>query len=149
VLGERLQLGDHDGSGRQYRDPDTQDLMFMCGIKQRVRHWNAPEPMQHIDQRRLLTGPRGLVLVAICLEEPVLWRALDPQAGGCQAVGSRLDVRFSYDQIDIVSRLRASGHPEGIAAAQCEWDTVGLQSRRRTLEGGTQQRLIGCGRWGR
>jgi hypothetical protein len=141
-----LQLGDHDRSGRQHRDPDTQDLVLTCGIKQRVRDWNTSEPMQHIDQRRLLSGLRGLVLIAICLEEPVFRRALDPQAGGCQAVGGRLDIRFSHDKIDIVAWLRTSGHPEGIATAQRERDAVGLQGRRRTLEGGAKQRLIGCGR---
>ncbi len=127
VLGERLQLGDHDGSWRQYRNPDAQDLMLMCGIKQRVRDWNASEPMQHIDQRRLLSRLHKLVLVAICLEEPVFGRALDPQAGGCQAVGSRLDISFSHDKIDIVARLGSAGHPEAIAAAQREGDAVGLQ----------------------
>jgi hypothetical protein len=120
--------------------------MFTCGIKQRMRDWNTSEPMQHIDQRRLLTGLRGLVLVAICLEEPVLRRALDPQTSGYQAVGSRLDIRFSHDKIDIVARLRTSGHPEGIATAERERDAVGLQGRRRTLEGGAKQRFIGCGR---
>ena len=83
--------------------------------------------MQHINQRRLLTRPYGLALVPKCLEQPVLRRALDPEARGCQALGSRLDIRFSDDKIDIVAWLGTSSHPEGIAAAQREGDAVGLQ----------------------
>ena len=128
VLGQRLQLGDHDGSWRQHRNPDAQDFMFLGSVKQRVRDWNTSEPMQHIDQRRLLSGLHKFVLVAICLEQPIFRRTLDPQAGGRQAVGCRFDIRFSHDKIDIVAWLRSSGHPEGIATAQREGDAVGLES---------------------
>jgi hypothetical protein len=84
--------------------------------------------MQHIDQRGFLGRFRGLLGVAVGLEEPILGRALDPQPGSLQAVDGRLNISFSHDKIDIVARFGPPGYPEGIATAQREGDTVGLQS---------------------
>jgi len=102
--------------------------MFTCGIKQRVRDWNASEAVQHIDQGRFLGGLRRAVLVAVGLEDPIFRWPLDPQPGGRQAVRGHLDIGFSHDKIDIVAGLRAAGYPEGIATAQREGDAVGFQS---------------------
>ena len=102
--------------------------MFTCGIKQRVRDWNASEPMQNIDQRGFLGGLRRAVLVAVGLEDPIFRWPLDPQPGGRQAVRGHLDISLSHNKIDIMAGLRAAGHPEGIATAQREGNAVGFQS---------------------
>jgi hypothetical protein len=102
--------------------------------------------MEHIDKRGLLSRLCGVLFVVIGLEEPVFWRPLDLEPGRRQAVGGHLDIGFSHDKIDIVAWLRPSGYPKGIPTAQREGNAVGLQRRRRTFEGGTKKRLIGCGR---
>src|SRR5215217_1314053 len=77
VLTERQQLGDHDRRRRQHWNPDAQNLVLLRRLQQRVRDWNAREPMQHIDQSRLLHGIDGVV-VKVGLEEPVFRRPLNP-----------------------------------------------------------------------
>ena len=145
VLAERLQLGDHDRSWRQHRDPDTQDLVFLRRVQQGLRDRDAREPMQHIDQRWLLPGFCKVVL-EIGLEEPVFGRTLNPKSGSRHAVRGHLDIGFSDHKIDIVTWLGAAMDPEGITSSERKRDAIGLQGRCRTLKSGTQRRLIGCDR---
>jgi hypothetical protein len=83
--------------------------------------------MQHVDQRRLLGRLRRVVCVAVCLEEPVFGRSLDPQPSGCQAGGRQFYIGFSHHKIDIVAWLGPAGYPEGIATAQRKGDAIGFQ----------------------
>jgi hypothetical protein len=127
MLVQRLQLGDHDRSWWQHRNPDTQDLMFARGVQQRLGDGNASEPVQHIDQGRFLGSLRRAIFVAIGLEEPIFGRSVDPQPGARQAVRGHLDISLRHNKIDIVAGLRPAGYPEGIATAQREGDAVGFQ----------------------
>ncbi len=83
--------------------------------------------MQHVDLRRLLGRLGRAAWVAVCLEEPVFGRSLDPQPGGRKAVGGQLYIGFSHHKIDIVAWLGPAGYPEGIATAQREGNAVGFQ----------------------
>ena len=91
--------------------------MLIRSVKQRVHDGNAAEPMQHIDQRRLLGRLRRELRVAVGLEEPVFGRSLDPQPRGRQAVGGHLHIGLSHHKIDIMARLGPASNPEGIATA--------------------------------
>ena len=125
VLGKRQQLGDHDGSSWQHRNPHAENLVFTCRAKQRLFDWNACQAMQHVDQRGL--GRRLGAVLAVGLEQPILRRSLDPQPGGRQTVSGLLDIGLSHHKIDIVTGLRPAVYPEGIATPQCEENAVGLQ----------------------
>jgi hypothetical protein len=146
MLGQRLQLGDHDRSRWQHWHAYTEHLVITRGVKQGGGDRDTGEPVQYIDLRRLLGRVPRVIGVMVGLEKPILRRPLDPHPGRRQAVDGHLDIGFSHHKIDIVTRLGPAMYPQGVAAAEREGDTVGLQRGGRTLECDTQQRLGGCGR---
>ena len=127
VLGQGQQLGDHDGSWRQHRNPDTQDLLLERSIKQSCDDRNPSEPMEYVHQRRFLGRFLGAIFVVVRLEEPVFRWSLYLQSRRRQAVRGHLDVSLCHNKIDIVDRLWAAVNPQRVAAAQCEGNAVGFQ----------------------
>jgi hypothetical protein len=144
MLGQRLQLGDHDRSRWQDRHADTEHLMITCGVKQGPGDRDASEPVQYIDLCRLLDRIPRVIIVVVGLEKPIFRRPLDPHPRSRQAVGGHVNIGFSHNKIDIVTRLGPAMYPEGVTAAEREGDTVGLQGGSRTLECDAEQRLVGC-----
>jgi hypothetical protein len=104
--------------------------------------------MQHIHQWRLFSRCAEVV-IHVGLEEPVFRRSLNLQPGCCQAVRSQLNIVFSHHKINIMAWLRSAVNPEGVTAAEGKRYSVGLESRCRLLERGTQRRLVFGRRRGR
>ena len=118
---------------RQHRHRDREHLDHLGAADRRRVDRHAVEPVQHVHDDVSGAG----------LEQPVLRRAVDPEAGLLERLGRGVGVLLGDDEVDVVHGFRAAVHPEGVAARQGELGPVRLEGRCGALER-VAQLIVSC-----
>jgi len=134
MLVYRRQLLGHHLRRRQHRHRDREHLDHLGAADRRRVDRHAVETVQHVHHDLSCAG----------FEQPVLRRAVDPEAGLLERLGRSVGVILGDHEVDVVHWFRAAVHPDGVAACQGELGPLRLEGRRGALEGVAQ--LIVSGR---
>ena len=105
----------------------------VCAADRRGVDRHAVEPVQHVHDDIPGAG----------LEQPVLRRAIDPEAGLLEGLGRRVGVLLGDDEVDVVHGFRTAVHPQRIAAGEGELGPLRLEGRRGAPER-VAQLIVSC-----
>ena len=121
---ERRQLLRNHVCRRQHQHRDREHLEHLGAADRRGVDRHTVEPVQNVHDDVSCAG----------LQQPVLRRAVDPEAGLLECLGRGVGVLFGDDEVDVVHGFRAAVHPQGIAACEGELGPLRLEGRRGALE---------------